>query len=194
MDTLWNVEAIRITSVSVPFGTQPLMAAAIALVRRAAGAGLLTLAAPVETIDLGLIRSVAREASRAGIGMDAAVALLGDRVDDDPARLATLVARLEAAIAASPLPGPELGVLRGVYPDPLLADLLGISEVSLRRYAAGDIIFHEGQRARDAYLIVRGQVELLKNRPGGRVRLALLSAGQIFGEMGVINRTTRSAT
>ena len=63
-----------------------------------------------------------------------------------------------------------------------------------RRYAAGDIIFHEGQRARDAYLIVRGQVELLKNRPGGRVRLALLSAGQIFGEMGVINRTTRSAT
>lgn len=63
-----------------------------------------------------------------------------------------------------------------------------------RRYAAGDIIFHEGQRARDAYLIVRGQVELLKNRPGGRVRLALLSAGQIFGEMGVINRATRSAT
>lgn len=63
-----------------------------------------------------------------------------------------------------------------------------------RRYAAGDIIFHEGQRARDAYLIQRGQVELLKNRPGGRVRLALLSAGQIFGEMGVINRTTRSAT
>ena len=63
-----------------------------------------------------------------------------------------------------------------------------------RRYAAGDIIFHEGQRARDAYLIVRGQVELLKNRPGGRVRLALLSAGQIFGEMGVINRASRSAT
>ena len=92
----------------------------------------------METIDLGLIRSVAREASRAGIGMDAAVALLGDRVDDDPARLATLIARLEAAIAASPLPGPELGVVRGVYPDPLLADLLGISEVSLRRYAAGE--------------------------------------------------------
>jgi len=63
-----------------------------------------------------------------------------------------------------------------------------------RRYTAGDIIFHEGQRARDAYVIVHGQVELLKNRPGGRVRLALLSTGQIFGEMGVINRTTRSAT
>ena len=63
-----------------------------------------------------------------------------------------------------------------------------------RRYAAGDIIFHEGQRARDAYLIVHGQVELLKSRPGGRVRLALLAAGQIFGEMGIVNRAVRSAT
>ncbi len=63
-----------------------------------------------------------------------------------------------------------------------------------RRYAAGDIIFHEGQRARDAYLIVHGQVELLKTRPGGRVRLALLAAGQIFGEMGIVNRAVRSAT
>src|SRR3990172_3188736 len=63
-----------------------------------------------------------------------------------------------------------------------------------RRYADGDIIFHEGQRSRDAYLIVRGQVELLKSRPGGRVRLALLGPGQMFGEMGVVDRALRSAT
>ena len=70
---------------------------------------------------------------------------------------------------------------------------MAISDIE-RRYAAGDIIFHEGQRARDAYLIVHGQVELLKTRPGGRVRLALLAAGQIFGEMGIVNRAVRSAT
>jgi CRP-like cAMP-binding protein/tetratricopeptide (TPR) repeat protein len=63
-----------------------------------------------------------------------------------------------------------------------------------RRYSDGDIIFHEGQRSRDAYIVVTGQVELLKSRPGGRVRLALLNPGEIFGEMGVVNRSVRSAT
>jgi len=61
-------------------------------------------------------------------------------------------------------------------------------------FADGDIIFHEGQRSSSAYVLVAGSVELVKNSANGPLRLALVSPGELFGEMGIVNRTTRSAT
>ncbi len=58
----------------------------------------------------------------------------------------------------------------------------------------GDIIFKEGDRSRAAFVLVSGKVELIKKTANGPVRLALITPGEIFGEMGIIDRSTRSAT
>jgi CRP-like cAMP-binding protein len=63
-----------------------------------------------------------------------------------------------------------------------------------RRFAAGETIFREGEPADDAYLIHAGRVEIVKQAPGGPVRLARLGAGEMFGEMGGLDSTPRSAT
>ena len=58
----------------------------------------------------------------------------------------------------------------------------------------GDVIFREGDRSQAAFVLVSGQVELIKKTTNGLVRLALISPGEIFGEMGIIDRSVRSAT
>ena len=58
----------------------------------------------------------------------------------------------------------------------------------------GDVIFREGDRSQAAFVLVSGQVELIKKTTNGLVRLALISPGEIFGEMGIIDRSARSAT
>jgi tetratricopeptide (TPR) repeat protein len=67
-----------------------------------------------------------------------------------------------------------------------------------KKYSDGDIIFREGGVSSSAFMISSGQVELLKNAPlgqdGGFVRLELLSAGAIIGEMGIFDNSARSTT
>ncbi len=63
-----------------------------------------------------------------------------------------------------------------------------------RQFKDGEVIFREGDRGNSAFVIVSGQVELTKKKGRKSVRLALLSAGEMFGEMGVIDKSARSAT
>lgn len=63
-----------------------------------------------------------------------------------------------------------------------------------RRYAPGEIIFREGEISETAFVIEVGRVELIKTGKGGLVRLALLGVGDLFGEMGVLDKGPRSAT
>lgn len=58
----------------------------------------------------------------------------------------------------------------------------------------GEVIFKEGDRSTSAYVIISGRVELIKQSPHGPVRLALIGPGEVFGEMGVIDISVRSAT
>lgn len=127
---------LRITSVGAPLNRPGLLAAALALVRRAVGVGFLSGRVEVDRLDLELVREIAREASSAGVGRDAAVALLGHRGPAGP-KLETLIGQLDAAIAASPVPDRELRALLDVYDHETLAALVGTSVASLRRYAAG---------------------------------------------------------
>ncbi|HSK38513.1 MAG TPA: EAL domain-containing protein [Arenibaculum sp.] len=64
--------------------------------------------------------------------------------------------------------------------------------------AAGSIIFREGEPADCAYIVARGRVEASVQQPGqqpGRhAVLASFGAGEIFGEMGVIDDHHRTAT
>jgi hypothetical protein len=127
---------IRIASIDARLDRPGLAAATMGLIRRAVGVGLLSDRDLIERLDLDLIRAIAREASAAGVGQDAAVALLqgGDRA---PAGLATLIERLDDALVGSPMPDREIRELLRVYDHDGLAALTGTSVASLRRYAAG---------------------------------------------------------
>lgn len=52
-----------------------------------------------------------------------------------------------------------------------------------RRFAAGEVIFQKGDLADSLYVIQKGQVELVMVTPDGEDVLAILSPGQLFGEI-----------
>lgn len=126
---------IRVATIDAPFDQPALVDPVIGLVRRAVALGLLPQSERLEHLDLELVRRIAREASAAGIGQDAAVALLHGGASNE--RLASLIARLDDALTASPLPDRELPELLRVFGRDDLADLVGTSVVSLGRYQAG---------------------------------------------------------
>jgi len=66
--------------------------------------------------------------------------------------------------------------------------LLG-PEVPSRRYPAGAVIFREGDRADEFFVISDGEVEI---RSGNRL-LETLGPNEIFGEMALIDADPRSA-
>ena len=59
---------------------------------------------------------------------------------------------------------------------------------------AGEILFREGEPSDSVYLILDGEVEVLRAAGDRRIRLGTRRAGQIVGEMGVIRDQPRSAT
>jgi hypothetical protein len=66
--------------------------------------------------------------------------------------------------------------------------------ITLSRYEAGDVIVQENDCGDTAYIIDHGQVEVSKELDGQKVHLAYLGAGEIFGEMSLIDEKPRSAT
>ena len=135
MAIIWNMVDIHIVSVDAPFDRATLVGPATSLLRRAGALGLLGTADPVTRLDLALVRTIAREAAAAGIGQDAARALMEEQ--PDASRLQRLIERLDDALAGSPLPERELAELRHVFDVDGLAGHLGVSPISLRRYLAG---------------------------------------------------------
>ncbi|MCP3104178.1 cyclic nucleotide-binding domain-containing protein [Myxococcus sp. K15C18031901] len=60
---------------------------------------------------------------------------------------------------------------------------------------AGEVVFEEGDFGDSLFLIVQGQVEVVRRHPDGTLSpLAILSAPESFGEMGLIDKDDRSAT
>lgn len=63
-----------------------------------------------------------------------------------------------------------------------------------REYAAGDVLFREGDVGSEFFAIVSGKVRISKIVPGiGEEALAVLEPGAYFGEMALIDDTPRSA-
>jgi EAL domain-containing protein (putative c-di-GMP-specific phosphodiesterase class I)/CRP-like cAMP-binding protein len=60
--------------------------------------------------------------------------------------------------------------------------------------APGQVIFAEGEAGDCAYLIESGIVEISTSRASGSIVLARLHAGDLFGEMALIDHGVRSAT
>ena len=63
-----------------------------------------------------------------------------------------------------------------------------------RDYRAGEVIVREGETGDSMYVIQSGQAEVIRNKDGREVRLALLGEKDIFGEMAIFQKETRSAT
>ena len=61
-------------------------------------------------------------------------------------------------------------------------------------YEAGDVIFCEGDAAEAVYVILEGTVDVIRETPTGRVRLAQIGEGNMFGETGVLCDQARTAT
>jgi len=66
--------------------------------------------------------------------------------------------------------------------------------VTVRRYAANEIVFREGDAPDHLYLIRSGSVTVSKEVGGRDVVLSYVSAGNYVGEMALINDTPRTAT
>ncbi len=75
--------------------------------------------------------------------------------------------------------------------------MLGIvaDAVQRRRFAAGDVLFREGDAGEAVYVLYRGTVKLSKVDLGGHEKtLALFRPPEYFGEMAPLTEGTRSAT
>lgn len=62
------------------------------------------------------------------------------------------------------------------------------------RFSDGEHIFYEGEESDFAYTVVAGKVDLLKDTGHGAVHLRTVQAGEMFGEMGVIDGSMRSSS
>jgi CRP/FNR family cyclic AMP-dependent transcriptional regulator len=76
------------------------------------------------------------------------------------------------------------------------AELARLAELArMRRFAAGEVVFEEGDLGDSLFVIVDGQVEVVRRQPSGDVHpLVVLAAPEFFGEMGLIDKDYRSAT
>jgi CRP-like cAMP-binding protein len=83
--------------------------------------------------------------------------------------------------------------LFGALSDEVLLHLT--SALTVTTPDAGTVVFREGDEARDMYVLVEGELEVLKKSQHGiEARVAMLGPGDWFGEMSVVDVQPRSAT
>ncbi|HVT36282.1 MAG TPA: DUF1003 domain-containing protein [Nevskiaceae bacterium] len=67
--------------------------------------------------------------------------------------------------------------------------------IDLRPLAAGTTLFHAGEPGESLYIVNRGEIELsIRDTTGQKISLAVVGAGQVFGELALLDRGPRSAT
>jgi CRP-like cAMP-binding protein len=62
------------------------------------------------------------------------------------------------------------------------------------QFAAGEVVFAEGDAGGDMFILQGGRVEVLKMIGGEERRLAILEKGDFFGEMAMLEELPRNAT
>ena len=128
---------IRVQSVSDPFRSPRQVQQALEAIRLAEAMGLLEEDESIDRLDGGTMHRIGRAASEAGIGRDLLVFFDEAAAAADPEEFARALEMLRLALEESPRPQSELRTLLGVFPLEQLAELVGSSVASLRRYAAG---------------------------------------------------------
>ena len=67
-------------------------------------------------------------------------------------------------------------------------------EKCINEYGVGDVIFEEGSTGRELFVVLDGEVEIAKVNAGSKTVIVTLGKGEFFGEMAVIDGSSRSAT
>jgi CRP/FNR family transcriptional regulator, cyclic AMP receptor protein len=67
-------------------------------------------------------------------------------------------------------------------------------EKCIDEYGVGDVIFEEGTTGRELYVVLDGEVDITKMVGGRKTVIISLGKGEFFGEMAVIDGSSRSAT
>ncbi|MDH3314657.1 MAG: cyclic nucleotide-binding domain-containing protein [Gammaproteobacteria bacterium] len=77
--------------------------------------------------------------------------------------------------------------------DPSRLKLLAFTSQCLN-FDDGEILFRQGDRADSAYVIMSGEVDIVADTGGTQFVAGTLGRNQMFGELGVLTKTPRSAT
>src|SRR5829696_7304586 len=65
---------------------------------------------------------------------------------------------------------------------------------SVRRLVRGDVLFEEGAEPDALFIVLEGRIAIAQRSVDGRESvMALMEAGDLFGEMGLLDRLPRSA-
>ncbi|VAX22698.1 hypothetical protein MNBD_NITROSPINAE01-306 [hydrothermal vent metagenome] len=65
----------------------------------------------------------------------------------------------------------------------------------IRKYKKGDVIFNEGEVAREMYLIISGDIRISRaTSDAGSIIISMMKRGDVLGEMGIIDGGPRSAS
>jgi uncharacterized protein (DUF2384 family) len=130
-DTIWSMSKLQIRSIKPPLDDPETTDAAIDVLKSMEAMGLLP--DDVDELTLEVIRAVATRAAEAGIGGSAAASL--HRPPRPPGHVAAALRELGLALEGSPMPAFEWPAMLDIFGAERLAELLGVSVASLRRYA-----------------------------------------------------------
>lgn len=61
-------------------------------------------------------------------------------------------------------------------------------------YRGGDVLFYQGEDGDAAYVILKGQADVIVNTPQGEVKVAELSQNSVVGEIAILCDVARTAT
>ena len=67
-------------------------------------------------------------------------------------------------------------------------------EKCINEFDVDDVIFEEGSTGRELFVVLDGKVEIAKLDGGSKTVIVTLGKGEFFGEMAVIDGSSRSAT
>ena len=73
-------------------------------------------------------------------------------------------------------------------------DIGSMTGLGHEHFEPGQAVFHEGDVGDRIYIILGGEAEVVREVDGREVPLAMLRAGEYFGEMALLNSSTRNAT
>src|ERR1700759_2779437 len=83
--------------------------------------------------------------------------------------------------------------MAAMRPSRRAADSMTI-EKCINEYDVGDVIFEEGSTGRELYVVLDGKIDIVKDSGATRTTIVTLGKGEFFGEMAVIDGSSRSAT
>ena len=71
---------------------------------------------------------------------------------------------------------------------------MSLTDTPIRQhYSDGDVIITEGIMSNNAYVVLKGKVKVTKKVDKKIVSVGTLKEGDVFGEMGLISQSVRSA-